>query len=43
LDEGIDGDFGPTTETAVKALQKRYGLEPDGVVGGSTWEILLRR
>ncbi len=38
-----DGDFGETTETAVKAAQKRYGLEPDGVVGGSTWEILLRR
>ncbi|MBE9103895.1 peptidoglycan-binding protein [Nostoc cf. edaphicum LEGE 07299] len=38
-----DGDFGETTEAAVKAAQKRYGLEPDGVVGGSTWEILLRR
>ncbi|MEH2366761.1 peptidoglycan-binding domain-containing protein [Nostoc sp.] len=38
-----DGDFGETTETAVKAAQKRYGLEPDGVVGGSTWEVLLRR
>jgi len=43
LDGGIDGDFGETTETAVKAAQKRYGLEADGVVGGSTWEILLRR
>ncbi|MEH2160070.1 MAG: peptidoglycan-binding domain-containing protein [Nostoc sp.] len=38
-----DGDFGETTETAVKAAQKRYGLEADGVVGGSTWEVLLRR
>jgi peptidoglycan hydrolase-like protein with peptidoglycan-binding domain len=38
-----DGDFGITTETAVKAAQKRYGLEADGVVGGSTWEVLLRR
>ena len=38
-----DGDFGETTEAAVKAAQKRYGLEPDGVVGGSTWEVLLRR
>ncbi|MFN6462232.1 MAG: peptidoglycan-binding domain-containing protein [Nostoc sp. DedVER02] len=38
-----DGDFGATTETAVKAAQKRYGLEADGVVGGSTWEVLLRR
>jgi peptidoglycan hydrolase-like protein with peptidoglycan-binding domain len=38
-----DGDFGETTEVAVKAAQKRYGLEADGVVGGSTWEVLLRR
>ncbi|MEH2315264.1 MAG: peptidoglycan-binding protein [Nostoc sp.] len=38
-----DGDFGVTTEVAVKAAQKRYGLEADGVVGGSTWEVLLRR
>ncbi|AVH71475.1 peptidoglycan-binding domain-containing protein [Nostoc sp. 'Lobaria pulmonaria (5183) cyanobiont'] len=38
-----DGDFGETTEDAVKAAQKRYGLEADGVVGGSTWEVLLRR
>jgi peptidoglycan hydrolase-like protein with peptidoglycan-binding domain len=38
-----DGDFGETTEAAVKAAQKRYGLEADGVVGGSTWEALLRR
>ncbi|WP_193195825.1 peptidoglycan-binding domain-containing protein [Nostoc sp. MG11] len=43
LDGGIDGDFGETTEAAVKAAQKRYGLEADGVVGGSTWENLLRR
>jgi peptidoglycan hydrolase-like protein with peptidoglycan-binding domain len=39
----IDGDFGQATETAVKALQRRYGLEDDGVAGGATWEILLRR
>jgi peptidoglycan hydrolase-like protein with peptidoglycan-binding domain len=39
----VDGDFGETTEAAVKAAQKRYGLEADGVVGGSTWEVLLRR
>ncbi|MEH1800833.1 MAG: peptidoglycan-binding domain-containing protein [Nostoc sp.] len=38
-----DGDFGATTEAAVKAAQTRYGLEPDGVVGGSTWEVILRR
>jgi peptidoglycan hydrolase-like protein with peptidoglycan-binding domain len=38
-----DGDFGTETEVAVKALQKRFGLEPDGVVGGETWELLTRR
>ncbi len=43
LNGNVDGDFGPTTEAAVKAAQKRYGLEPDGVVGGATWEVLLRR
>ncbi|MDZ8087188.1 MAG: peptidoglycan-binding domain-containing protein [Nostoc sp. DedQUE12b] len=43
LKGNADGDFGETTEAAVKAAQKRYGLEPDGVVGGSTWEVLLRR
>ncbi len=43
LGGNVDGDFGPTTEAAVKAAQKRYGLEPDGVAGGATWEVLLRR
>jgi peptidoglycan hydrolase-like protein with peptidoglycan-binding domain len=43
LSGDIDGDFGPTTETAVKAAQKRYGLEADGVAGGGTWEVLLGR
>ncbi|NJL65553.1 MAG: hypothetical protein HC903_31950 [Methylacidiphilales bacterium] len=38
-----DGDFGAATETAVKALQQRFGLEADGVAGGETWEILTRR
>jgi peptidoglycan hydrolase-like protein with peptidoglycan-binding domain len=38
-----DGDFGAATETAVKALQTRFGIEADGVAGGETWEILTRR
>ena len=43
LSGDVDGDFGPTTETAVKAAQSRYGLEPDGVAGGATWQVLLER
>jgi peptidoglycan hydrolase-like protein with peptidoglycan-binding domain len=38
-----DGDFGAATETAVKTLQQRFGLEADGVAGGETWDILTRR
>lgn len=36
----IDGDFGPKTETAVKAVQKTFGLVVDGVVGPYTWQVL---
>jgi peptidoglycan hydrolase-like protein with peptidoglycan-binding domain len=43
LESGVDGDFGASTETAVKALQSKFGMEPDGVVGGATWDILNRR
>ncbi|MGI8504943.1 MAG: peptidoglycan-binding protein [Hassallia sp.] len=43
LDGDADGDFGASTEAAVKAAQQRYGLEPDGVAGGATWDVLTRR
>jgi peptidoglycan hydrolase-like protein with peptidoglycan-binding domain len=43
LKKGPDGDFGADTEAAVKELQQRFGLQPDGVAGGETWEILTRR
>jgi peptidoglycan hydrolase-like protein with peptidoglycan-binding domain len=43
LNGKIDGDFGITTEVAVKAAQTRYGLKPDGVVGGGTWKVFLKR
>lgn len=36
----IDGRFGPNTEKAVKAFQKRYDLDVDGIVGPKTWERL---
>ena len=35
-----DGDFGELTEKAVKAAQQKYKLEPDGVVGGATWNAI---
>jgi peptidoglycan hydrolase-like protein with peptidoglycan-binding domain len=43
LKSNPDGDFGEETLSAVKALQERYGMEPDGVAGGATWDILNRR
>ncbi|OKH50388.1 peptidoglycan-binding protein [Calothrix sp. HK-06] len=38
----IDGNFGASTETAVKALQKRAGLTTDGAVGDQTWASLSK-
>jgi peptidoglycan hydrolase-like protein with peptidoglycan-binding domain len=43
LKAGVDGDFGAETEVAVKAMQERFGLEADGIVGGASWDILNRR
>jgi len=39
---GVDGDFGSYTEQAVKAFQRDYGLNADGVVGNKTSEALLK-
>lgn len=38
---GADGEFGPNTEAAVLAYQRRKGLDPDGIVGPMTWSKLL--
>jgi hypothetical protein len=38
----VDGDFGPTTQTAVEQFQSVRGLTVDGIVGPATWAALLR-
>lgn len=37
----VDGSFGPKTLEAVKAFQKKHGLDPDGEVGPLTWHALI--
>ena len=37
----VDGKFGPVTERAVKAYQRRHKLYVDGVVGPQTWTAIL--
>ncbi len=39
--EGIDGNFGPKTEAAVKAFQSWGGVTADGIVGDQTWAVSL--
>ena len=38
---GVDGVFGPETETAIRAFQTGKGLSADGIVGPQTWPALI--
>lgn len=38
---GVDGEFGPGTELAVKAAQTLAGLPVTGVVNAATWEFMV--
>jgi peptidoglycan hydrolase-like protein with peptidoglycan-binding domain len=35
-----DGEFGESTEVAVKAFQEKNDINSDGIVGAETWEVL---
>jgi D-alanyl-D-alanine carboxypeptidase (penicillin-binding protein 5/6) len=37
---GVDGDFGPETEKAVKQFQTQAGLKATGIVNSDTWKAL---
>lgn len=41
LNCGVDGDFGPKTENAVRWFQGQSNIEVDGVVGRNTWGRLF--
>ena len=38
----VDGYFGPASERIVKDFQKKKGIDVDGIVGGQTWNSLLK-
>lgn len=38
----VNGIFDEPTQAAVQATQRRFRLQPDGVVGTATWNVLLR-
>ncbi len=38
----IDGVFGAQTQNAVRRFQRRFGLNPDGIIGPKTWPVMER-
>lgn len=38
----VDGIFGAQTEASVRSFQQIFDLDPDGIVGPSTWYALVR-
>lgn len=40
--DSVDGIFGEVTEVAVKTAQQNLKIPTDGIVGPSTWGVLLR-
>jgi peptidoglycan hydrolase-like protein with peptidoglycan-binding domain len=36
----IDGDFGRTTDRALRSFQSAHGLDPDGTAGPRVWAVL---